>query len=75
MKTEIEARILDIDESELISKLEKAGAKKINVYNQRRFVYDFLPVIPNKWIRLRDDGVNVTLTIKEIKNDLINGTK
>ncbi len=75
MKTEIEARILDIDASELISKLEKAGAKKINVYNQRRYVYDFLPVIPNKWIRLRDDGVNVTLTIKEIKNDLINGTK
>lgn len=75
MKTEVEARILDINVSELIVRLEKVGAKFINNYNQRRYIYDFNPVQKRKWIRLRTDGEKTTLTIKEIKNDGIDGTK
>jgi len=56
-------------------RLEKVGAKFINNYNQRRYIYDFNPVQKRKWIRLRTDGEKTTLTIKEIKNDGIDGTK
>jgi len=75
MKTEVEARILDVNVSELKEKLEKVGAKFINNYNQKRYIYDFNPVQKGKWIRLRTDGESTTLTIKEIKNDGIDGTK
>lgn len=75
MKTEYEARILDINKEKFVSKLETMGALKVADYKQRRYVYDFNPVIPNKWIRLRDNGKEVTLTIKEIKNDSIDGTE
>lgn len=75
MKSEIEARILEIEKEELIKKLEKMGARFIGNYNQKRYVYDFNPVISNKWIRLRNNGEKSSLTIKEIVNDGINGTK
>ena len=75
MKSEIEARILEIEKEELIKKLEKIGARFIGNYNQKRYVYDFNPVISNKWIRLRNNGEKSSLTIKEIVNDGINGTK
>jgi len=75
MKTEYEARLLDINKEELISKLEELGAKKVADFEQKRYVYDFHPVLPHKWIRLRSDGMKSTLTIKEIKNDTIDGTK
>ncbi len=75
MNTEYEARILEIDSQEFIKKLEKLGAKKVNDYYQKRYVYDFKPVVNNKWIRLRTDGVKATLTIKKIENDNIDGTK
>lgn len=61
--------------SELIERLEKVGAKFINNYNQKRYIYDFKPVQKGKWIRLRTDGEKTTLTIKEIKNDSISGTE
>lgn len=75
MKTEYEARILEIDKEKFIERLEKLGAVKIADFNQRRYVYDFKPVVSNKWIRLRDNGKETTLTIKEIKSDDIDGTK
>lgn len=75
MKTEIEARILEINKEEFIKKLESLGAKKIDDYEQKRYVYDFNPIKPHKWIRLRTDGKKASLTIKEIQNDTIKGTK
>lgn len=75
MKSEIEVRILEIEKHELIEKLEKIGAKFIGDYNQKRYVYDFNPIVPNKWIRLRSDGEKSSLTIKEIVNNGISGTK
>jgi len=75
MKTEFETKILDIDVNKMISKLESLSAKKIKEKNQKRYIYDFSPKKDNSWIRLRTDGEKTTLTIKEIENDKINGTK
>lgn len=75
MKTEYEIRILEIDKEEMIKKLENLGAKKVGEYEQKRYVYDLRPVEKGKWIRLRTNGINTTLTYKDIVSNTIDGTK
>lgn len=75
MNTEIEVRILDIDKDDLISKLEENNADFIGDWLQVRYVYDFKPVDPHKWIRLRTNGITNTLTIKEVHDKTEHGTK
>lgn len=75
MKTEYEVKILGINHAEMVGKLEDLGAELVGEYNQRRYVYDFIPAINNKWIRLRTNGKRTTLTIKEIKAEVIDGTR
>jgi len=74
-KTEYEVRVLNIDKEKIIAKLEKLNAKKIDNYNYRRYVYNLHPEVYEKWIRLRTDGKETTLTIKEIQDYTISGTK
>lgn len=73
-KIEYEVRVLDIDKEIIIKKLEELGAKKEADFNYKRYTYEFNPNIYEKWIRLRTDGTNTTLTIKEIKDYTITGT-
>ena len=75
MKTEYEIRILEIDKEEMIKRLENLGAKKVGEYEQKRYVYDLRPVEKGKWIRLRTNGLNTTLTYKDIVSNTIDGTK
>lgn len=75
MGIEYEARMLDVRVSDLISILEQKGARKIGCFHQKRFVYDFIPAQKGRWIRLRSNGMETTLTIKEIKSLQIDGTK
>ena len=75
MKTEIEARLLDINEQEFIDKLRSFDATFVGDWIMSRNVYDFNPIDDNKWIRLRTTGEETTLTIKEIVDDGIEGTK
>lgn len=75
MNTEIEVRILNINKEDLISKLEKNNAEFIGDWHQVRYVYDFIPVDPNRWIRLRTNGIDTTLTIKEVHDKSVEGTK
>lgn len=75
MKTEIECRLLECNEQEIISILERNGATFVGDWIQMRYCYDFNPVKENSWIRLRTNGETTTLTIKEIKNHKIDGTK
>ena len=75
MNTEIEVRILDIDKDNLISKLEANNAEFIGDWLQVRYVYDFKPVDPHRWIRLRTNGITNTLTIKEVHDKTEHGTK
>lgn len=72
---EYEARVLDIEKEKLEKKLESLGAEKVADFNYKRRIYNFNPASDGKWIRLRTDGVNTTLTIKEIKSLEIDGTE
>lgn len=75
MNTEIEARLLNIDEEKFIALMRENNAKFVGDWIMSRNVYDFNPVDDNKWIRLRTDGETTTLTIKEIVSKDIDGTK
>ncbi len=75
MKTEIEEKILDINKDEIIKKLEELGAKKVGEWLQKRYVYDFVPKRDKEWIRLRTNGIETTLTYKNIESNTITGTK
>jgi adenylate cyclase class 2 len=64
---EIEAKFLHIDKADMISRLEKLGAAKKFEILYRRKVFDYADRRLDKnasWIRLRDEGNQVTLTYK-----------
>ena len=75
MHTEYEVRVLEIDRERLISRLEELGAEFCWDRIQQRYVYDFIPKIDNKWIRLRTNGDKTTLTIKNLVSSQIDGTQ
>lgn len=75
MKNEIEARLLNVNAEDFISKLEKVNAQFIGDWLQIRQCYDFNPVDEKRWIRLRTNGIETTITIKEICSSKIDGTK
>ena len=75
MKTELECRLLDCNAKEIIDRLKRLNAEFEGDWLQIRNCYDFNPVKENSWIRLRKNGKETTLTIKEINSDKIDGTK
>ena len=75
MKTEYEVRVLEINKDEIIKKLKDLSCEFVGEYVQKRYVYDFKPKLEGKWIRLRTNGKETTLTIKDIITDKIDGTK
>ena len=75
MKTEVEARLLEVNVESFLSKLKSHDALFVGDWLQMRKCYDFNPVKPNSWIRLRTNGIETTLTIKEIIDSSIEGTK
>ncbi len=75
MKTEYEVKILDIDHDAIVKKLEELGAKKTMDAIQERYIYDLLPAVSNKWIRLRTNGEKSTLTLKNLEAETIDGMK
>ena len=72
---EYEVRVLEINKDEIKKKLTELNAVLIEDVFQKRYVYDFKPVLPNKWIRLRTNGSKTTLTIKDVESSKIDGTK
>ena len=75
MNLEIECRLLEVNAKDFIKKLNEQNATFVGDWIQTRYVYDFNPVKENSWIRLRTNGVETTLTIKEIVSAQIDGTK
>lgn len=75
MPIEHEAKILDIDPDTMEKQILEAGGTKRGEALQRRYVYDITPGDQSRWIRLRDTGSAITLTIKEITSDAIDGTQ
>lgn len=75
MKAENEVRVLDVDVDSFLSLLKENGATYVDTYFQQRYVYDLKPKQTGKWLRLRTNGKETTLTIKHIESDKIDGTK
>ncbi len=75
MHTEYEVRVLEIDREKVLAKLEELKAEFQWDEIQKRYVYDFIPKVPNKWIRLRTNGKKTTLTIKNLVSSEIDGTQ
>ena len=75
MHTEYEVRVLEIDVDSIKKKLEEVGATLEWDKLQRRYVYDFIPKLDGKWIRLRTNGIKNTLTIKDVVTSKIDGTR
>lgn len=75
MNIEVEVRLLNVDKESIKAKLESLGAEFQWERLQKRYVYDFHPALPHKWIRLRTNGVETTLTIKNVKTEEMDGTE
>ena len=75
MHTEYEVRVLEINVDDVKKKLEEVGATFEWDLLQRRYVYDFIPKVDGKWIRLRTNGEKTTLTIKNVVTSKIDGTQ
>lgn len=74
MAKEIEAKFLNIDKTEVISKLEAIGAVKIHdKILLRRCAYNLPNHIKNSWVRIRDGGNKVTMSFKRVKENSIHG--
>lgn len=75
MHTEYEVRFLEIDVVAIKKKLDALGAELQWDLLQKRYVYNFIPKVEGKWIRLRTNGDKTTLTIKNIVSSEIDGTQ
>ena len=72
---EHELRVLDINVEYFMDLLKLLGAQLKSVGLQRRYVYDFKPVDPDRWIRLRTNGKKTTLTFKQQGEATVSGTR
>ena len=72
---EYEVRVLEINKEKILERLKQLDAKLVEDVFQIRYIYDFNPTIPGKWIRLRTNGSKTTLAIKNIESLKIDGTK
>jgi adenylate cyclase class 2 len=79
MKTEIEAKWLDIDHDEFRRRLKKLGARRVRPLTQMvRAVFDDKNKHLNKksgWIRVRDEGDKITMSYKQVNDKSLTGTK
>jgi adenylate cyclase class 2 len=74
LKTEYEAKVLDIDPNLLKMALESLGAVALGTTLQWRYVFDIIPGDKNQWLRLRSEREGITLSHKKITTDEIDGT-
>jgi adenylate cyclase class 2 len=66
---EIEAKFLGVDKDEIRRKLEMMGASILRPEFDQKRVNFYLPgdrKSPDSWLRIRDDGGEITLSLKEI---------
>ncbi len=79
MKTEVEAKFLDIDSSQLRTTLQQLGA--VLVYPERLMVRETFDYLNNSlreiggWVRLRNEGDRITLSYKQLNDRSLHGTK
>lgn len=71
---EYEGKILDINVAQVTDAIANAGGKLVGDYTFRRYVFDIVPAKQGTWVRLRSNGKETTLTVKEIAHDGVDGT-
>jgi len=78
MQTEFEATFININKTQMRRILKKAGAKLLKKeFLQRRYVFD-LPQgheIKGGWLRVRDEGDKITLSLKVVDGDKIHNQR
>ncbi len=78
MKTEYEAMFVDIHKDSIRSKLKEAGANLIRLeFLQKRITFN-LPDgvnLQGGWLRVRDEGDKITLSLKAVHGDGIESQK
>lgn len=74
MSIEYEAKVIRINPIVISKQILACGGRQVGEAFMRRYVYDIVPGDKSRWIRLRDTGNEVTLTVKEIVHDGIDGT-
>lgn len=76
MKIEYEATFVNIDKKTLLEKLKAARASlERPEYVQRRVTLELPVAEQNTWLRVRDEGDRVTLTLKSVDGKTIEGQK
>ncbi|WP_405561935.1 CYTH domain-containing protein [Streptomyces sp. NBC_01180] len=72
---EYEAKVLDTDPAKTAQFIiDAGGTQQAERRLMRRYVYDTIPAVPGRWVRLRDTGPDVTLCVKQISTDAVDGT-
>ncbi|SHL59377.1 CYTH domain-containing protein [Actinacidiphila paucisporea] len=74
-QVEFEMRALEVDTADIARRIAAAGGEHVADRLMRRFVYDIRPGEQGRWMRLRDTGSEVTLCVKEISDDAVDGTR
>lgn len=76
MQTEYEATFTDIDVTDIKNRLRALNAVCLKPeFLQRRITFDLpIPHI-STWIRVRDEGKKITLTLKRVDGNIIEGQK
>lgn len=78
MKIEYEATFTDINKNEMRERLRRAGAELVRPeYLQKRIPFDLPKEKRSKdsWLRVRDEGDKITLSLKMIDGDKIENQK
>src|SRR5574344_1607803 len=74
MQIEYEATFINVDKDEVRQRLTMAGAKLVRPeFLQRRIIFDLPPgkQDPSRWLRVRDEGDRITLSLKVVDGDRI----
>lgn len=71
---EFEAKVLNVDPSSVEARILAAGGRFVASGLQRRYVYDIEPGDQSRWIRLRETPFGVTIAVKHIRHDGVDGT-
>src|SRR3989338_3657726 len=78
MDIEYEATLVDVDKNEMRTRLKKAGATLVRPeYLQKRIPF-WLPKekdSKHSWLRVRDEGDKITLSLKTVDGDTIENQK
>lgn len=76
MKIEYEATFINVNKDEIRKRLKKVGAILVRrEYLQKRIPFNLPKNEKNKWVRVRDEGNKITLSLKEVSGGKIENQK